>query len=328
MKVRVVGSFMYDLVASVARRPAPGESVFGAHLERAPGGKGFNQAVAAARAGAQVEMIGCLGSDSFAAEFRSALEAEGIESTHVVTADDSSTGLGLPVVEQTTGENSIVVFPGANMELAADHVPPTAEPHVLLLQLEVPAAASIAAAQLCRAAGGTVVFNPAPAVDAGRELKGHADGVVLNELEAEHFAPPGSPDDPTARASALLDDWAAAWVVVTLGERGALVVERGREALWLTAHRVDAIDTVGAGDAFCGTLGAGLAAGLTLHEAVTRGMAAGALAVTRRGGSPAMPAAAEVDDLLARMGRDAPGRDVSLPTGSDVSSARPTIARM
>lgn len=296
MKVRVVGSFVYDLIAVVDRRPAVGESVVGRHLERAVGGKGFNQAVAAARAGAQVEMVGCLGSDAFAGEFQQALAVEGIDGSFVRVVDGATTGVGLPMVEEASGANSIVFFPGANDALTAADVPALEEPALVLLQMEVPIEANLAAARAARAAGGLVVVNPAPALDAALGLAGFVDGVVLNEHEAAHF---GGSEDPVVAARAALARWAAGWVAVTLGERGAVLVAGSEEPVWLEPFSVQAVDTVGAGDALCGVTCAALAEGREVREALERGMAAGAVAVTRRGGSPAMPTVAEVDEMLA-----------------------------
>ena len=289
--VCVVGSFMMDLVIRGPRRPDRGETVIGSSFETYLGGKGFNQAVAAARAGASTAMVGRLGDDDFGRQFLALLEGEGIDATSVGADSEIGTGVGAPFVEDS-GENSIVVVPRANHALNPDHVRAAAgvieSAKVLLLQLELPVAATLEAATIGRAAGVTVVLNPAPAVGALDVFKGLVDYVVPNESEAAQL---GGPDE-------LLDVTGARGIALTLGERGATVLADGLSTS-VGAHIVDCVDTVGAGDAFCGALAAQLAAGASLIDAVTFANAAGALAVSIPGAEPSMPRRAAIEALLS-----------------------------
>jgi ribokinase len=279
-RVVVVGSFMMDLVATTPRLPRPGETVIGDGFERYMGGKGFNQAVAAARSGAEVAMVGCVGDDDFGRSFLDALDAEGIDRTGVVVHPNEGTGVGLPVVERS-GQNAIVVVPRANHALAEIPAAVIDGAAVVLLQWELQPAATIAAARLAHDTGATVVLNPAPAVGALRDYDGLVDVIVPNEGEA-----------------ATLVDLGGLDVVLTLGEKGAVVRTGGTEER-LDPHEVECVDTVGAGDAFCGALCAAVAEGMHLVEAARYGNAAGALAVTRHGAEPSMPRRDEIEALLA-----------------------------
>jgi ribokinase len=280
-RVVVVGSFMMDLVARTPRLPRPGETVIGDSFAQFLGGKGFNQAIAAARAGADVAMVGRVGDDPFGRQFLAALDAEGIDRRGVSVDLDEGTGVGLPVVE-ASGQNAIVVIPRANHRLTPALLPVEVltSASVVLLQWELPAGVTAAAARIAKEAGATVVLNPAPAVGDLRDYEGLIDVLVPNETEA-----------------AVLGKVDGVDLVLTLGDKGALVRCGGVETR-LDPHDVDCIDTVGAGDAFCGALCAALAAGATLPEAARLGNAAGALAVTREGAEPSMPRRAEVDALL------------------------------
>lgn len=291
-----------DLVVRASRRPAPGETLLGESFEMFLGGKGFNQAVAAARAGATTAMVGRVGDDEFGRRFLAALAREGVDATGVKADLALGTGVGLPLVE-TSGANSIVVVPRANQNVGEADLhaakPLLEAARVLLLQLELPEATALAAARLARDAGRCVVLNPAPAGGAGLDaFAGLVDFVVPNEGEAARLTGiPCEGDGVRAAARALAERTGARGVVLTLGERGALVFAQGRLA-HIAAHAVPCVDSVGAGDAFCGALAARLAAGASLEEAARWGNAAGALAVTRAGAEPSMPRASEVQRLL------------------------------
>jgi ribokinase len=264
-----------------------------------PGGKGFNQAVAAARLGAQVTMIGRLGTDAFAEPMLQTLDAEGIDASYVVRDPEEGTGIAAPLVE-ADGSNSIVFVPRANMRLMPADIE-AAEPalracDVLLFQLETPADASLRAAQLARSAGALVVFNPAPAVPFPKSLWQTCDVLVPNEVEAAMLS--GQPADDPARAARSLLAKGPQLVVVTLGEQGALLVTKEGEQHFLP-HVVKAVDSVAAGDAFCGALAVRLAEGAPLPDAVRFANAAGALAVTVAGASPSMPTRAAVGEMLS-----------------------------
>lgn len=301
--VCVVGSLVFDLVARTPRRPKPGESVIGTAFEMHLGGKGFNQAVAASRSGASVALVGNVGSDDFGHRFLAHLSHEDIDCSQVAMVPELTTGIGLPVIEEETGENAIIMVPGANAALTPAHVEAAAQvitaARVLSLQLEVPLDASMAAAALARSAGVCTVLNPAPACELPAEIAGLIDVLVPNETEAETLSGvPAALDRGLAAAGALLDRYGVGAVVMTLGHDGAVAVTR--DGCWrVPAHAVEVVDTVAAGDAFCGALAAALAGGAPLRDAVVRANAAGALACTRRGAEPSMPSASEIDALLS-----------------------------
>jgi ribokinase len=300
--VAVLASFMTDLTVRVPRRPGPGETVAGTSFHRFLGGKGCNQAVAAARAGAATAVVGRLGDDEYGRDFLDLLHREGIEAASVTTDPSEGTGVAVPIVEDS-GDNSIVTVARANARVTVAEVEAASSvltgADVLLLQLELPAPAVVAAASRARAAGVTVVLNPAPAVVDLADLVGLVDVLVPNEVEAAQLS--GIDDDPLAAAKELRRRLGAS-VVVTLGERGVLVLHGDLEEL-MPAHAVEVVDTVGAGDAFCGALGARLAAGDELCVAARYANAAAALAVTREGAEPSIPTARETNALLTPANR-------------------------
>lgn len=298
-RVCVLGSFMMDLAVCAPRRPQPGETIVGTAFDTFLGGKGFNQAVAAARAGATTSMIGRVGDDDFGARFLDQLRMEGIDSSHVVIDSELGTGIGAPLIEPS-GENSIVIVPRANSAITPADVERSAlaitDSRVLLMQMELPADTALAAARIARSAGVTVVLNPAPAPNPAvlDEFAGLIDVLVPNEVEARTLCR-ALGTTPSEAASELATRLGTS-VVLTLGGDGCLAVSDG-SSFACGAHVVPVVDTVGAGDAFCGALGAWLAAGAPLPEAVAHANAAGALAVTRAGAEPAMPARHAIVDL-------------------------------
>ncbi len=300
-RVVVVGSLNMDLIVSSPRIPVVGETILGNGFRTAPGGKGANQAVAAARLGAQVGMVGCLGVDSFAADLKNSLEESGVDLTHVRRDAQTSSGVALITVDEA-GQNSIVVVPGSNYSLNAQDVQ-NAEAlfmgaEVLLLQLEIPLEAVQRAAELARAHGVKVVLNPAPARPLPVELLKQVDFLVPNETESELLTgmPVKSLDDASAAARKLQELGAAA-VILTLGAKGALLADKDGERLF-PAFPVKAVDTTAAGDAFLGGLAAAFSEGRTLDEAVRWGNAAGALAATRIGAQPSLPQRTDLEKLL------------------------------
>ena len=277
--IAVVGSINLDLVVAVERHPAPGETVVGGDRRELPGGKGANQAVAVARLGAEVAMVGRVGADAQGTRLRDHLANEGIDVEHVVVDDDTPTGMALIAVDGA-GENTIVVSPGANARVGAGDVQAArdvlAGAAVTLLQHEVPVSAVDAAIV---AAGGTVVLNPAPA----RALTRRVDVLVPNRGELAGLTVRNG--DPAELAHSF--DLAAA-VVVTLGSEGVLVVDRDRTER-IEAPRVNAVDTTGAGDAFCGALAQALAEGADLVEAARWAVRVAAVSVTRVGAQSGLP---------------------------------------
>lgn len=277
-RVVVVGSVNVDLVVRLPRLPAPGETVSGGSFARHGGGKGANQAVAAARAGARTAIVGRVGADPDGDAALAELAALGIDVAHVARDADAHTGVALIAVDGE-GRNQIAVAPGANRAIGPF---PTelvdAGPGCVLLSFEAPDAVLVEAAQAACAAGWTVVCNPAPPRDLDPALLATGPVLVPNEHEAAALA---GTDDPVAAARHLAD-LSGAPVVVTLGAAGALVLADGAVTR-IPAPVVDAVDTTGAGDALCGTLAAGLAAGLGLEAAVRDAVAAASASTTRPG---------------------------------------------
>ena len=299
-RVCVVGSLIMDLALRAPRRPGPGETVVGTSFEMFLGGKGFNQAVAAARCGAQTSMIGRLGDDDFGRQFLAQLARDGIDHRHVSIDPVEGTGIGVPLVEES-GENSIVIVTRANARLTPEHIADAADAitsaDVLLLQLELSIDVAVAAARIARDAGVKVVLNPAPASGGIEPLHGLIDVLVPNEPEARSLAGTPVADDGPTPALVLRDRLGGA-IVMTIGKRGCVLVDGGG-LVSVPAHPVDVVDTVGAGDAFCGALGHWLSLGATMVDAVVHANAAGALAVTRPGAEPSMPAIDSIVRLVA-----------------------------
>lgn len=291
----VVGSINLDLIARVGRLPGPGETVSGRSFATAPGGKGANQALAARRAGAAVRMIGAVGGDAFAAEATALLAAGGVDLTLVRRAE-AATGVALILVGDD-GENMISVVPGANGTVSAADADGAGigKGDFVLLQNEVPLQAVEAALAAARAAGAVSVLNIAPfSADLAR-LAARADIVVVNETEFDLLgAETGlAGADRPARAAAFARD-SGRTIVVTLGAEGVIAAAPGL-AIAVPAMKIVPVDTVGAGDTFCGYLAQGLQAGLGLEQAIRRAGAAGSLACLKPGAQPSIPQAAEVE---------------------------------
>jgi ribokinase len=305
-RVVVVGSVNVDLVVTTERLPAPGETVIGGRFTRHHGGKGGNQAVAAARLGAMVAFVGAVGDDAFGVEARAALEAEGVDVGGLLTLPGESTGVALILVDET-GENSIAVAGGANAALTSVQVRAAfkrldlAIEDVVLVGHEIRTGATHEAIRLARLAGATAILNPAPATGLGRPTLDLA--TILTPNEGELVGLVGPQGSGSARAKRLLgSEPAGRAVLVSLGPRGALLLV-GRQARAIAPPRVEAVDTVGAGDTLNGALAAGLAAGFDLAEAARRAVVAASLATTRTGAREGMPTTAELEESLAKGGR-------------------------
>jgi ribokinase len=295
--VVVLGSANTDHIVRVRRLPEPGETVLGRDYLVAAGGKGLNQAVAAARQGARVAFMGCIGSDRAGGELAQLLDGEGIDLTGLRTVPDCRTGVALIAVAPD-GANTIVVAPLANERVSVDDVQAAGslieQSGVLLTQLEIPLPVVEEALALARAAGVITVLNPAPAPGRlPRAILKLVDVLVPNETEVEVLT--GLP--PVEGAQSLLGAGCGT-VVVTLGRAGAVVVTRSGTST-VEPFSVVAVDTTAAGDAFCGALACGLSLGLPLQAALRRAAAAGALATTIAGAVPSLPSAAAVDALLS-----------------------------
>lgn len=302
--VVVVGSANVDLLAEVARLPLPGETVLGRSLRVAPGGKGANQAVAAKRLGADTRLLCAVGEDVYAATVLDTLSAEGIDTRDVRQVRGVATGTAVIVVSEDA-ENTIVVTPGANAELGADDVralEALVRGDVLVLQLEIPLATALAAAQLARRSGATVVLNCAPMPPDTTALGGllaAVDVLVVNETEARALTP-SPPADGVHGWQALatgLREAGPDTVVVTLGASGA-VAATDTGVLYQPAFAVDPLDSTGAGDAFTGALAVGLGSGQPMPAVLRRACAVGALATTVVGAQAGFPTGAEVDRML------------------------------
>jgi ribokinase len=295
--VFVVGSINQDFVLAVERRPEPGETVTDAEIALLPGGKGANAAVAAARLGAKVSMLGRVGEDAFGGELKRNLRKNRVDAEYVRTTPDAPTGSAFITVTPD-GENAIVVSPGANRSFGPDEVEEAAqtlrETGILVAQLEVPAEAVERAASIATESGGRFVFNLAPAREVPQSLLRLPDPLVVNEHEAR-FLLDDDARDPEVLAEKLLDLGPAS-AVVTLGASGAALASGGTTRRF-PAPKIEAVDTTGAGDAFVGALAAKLAGGATLEEAVPYAVLAGAAAVAREGAQGALPTPEEVERL-------------------------------
>lgn len=292
-RIVVIGTAVIDVIGYAERRPREGETLVGTGYEVAPGGKGLNQAVAAARAGAHSSLIAAIGNDDFGVTLQETLSENGVDTDAVLVRDEESTGVGLPIVTRT-GANSIVVVPGASAAIGDDH-------HdwmntridgdtVFLSQAELPSTVVKAAMVHASGLGARVVLNPAPAGDIGDMIE-HVNLLVPNEHEAEDLT---GISDPEAAGRELQRQKEGLEVVVTCGSRGALVLGKDGSARRVEAPRVTAIDTVGAGDVFCGYLVAMMATGNTLLESAEVAVRAASISVTRRGAAGSAPRLAEL----------------------------------
>ncbi|MDE3720728.1 ribokinase [Nocardiopsis sp. N85] len=300
-RVAVFGSVNMDLVAYVDVAPATGETVTGTAFRQVPGGKGANQAVAAARAGADTVFLGAVGDDAFGVELRENLVAAGIDTTGLRTVTGPS-GIAHIVVDGRAG-NSIIVVPGANGEVVgtvAGDRELIGGADALLLQLELPMEAVVAAARAGRALGVPVHLTPAPARELPDELLESVDVLIPNEHEAAAIT--GRPD-PREAMTALLER--VPEVLITLGGEGSLYGTRDAEPVHTPALKVEAVDTTAAGDTFCGSFAVARAEGADPREAMRFAAAAAALSVQRPGASSSMASRAEVEDLLRSHGRSA-----------------------
>ena len=310
--VYVVGSINTDLVVYVERLPAGGETLFGKRFAQFAGGKGANQAVAAARAGARTAFYGAVGDDAYGRAGRASMERAGVAAGGLLTLPEHPSGVALIVVD-AQGENQIVVAPGANLQFGAERVaPPQAASAVLLLQNEIAPATTFSCARRWHAAGARVVWNlaPAPAAVPPADVLSAAEFVLVNELELaalrEDRQPIAGPQEIAPAARALVGgNGTVRNLIVTLGAEGCLWAHRGVGGT-VELHRqpalpVSAVDTVGAGDCFGGVFAAALAAGAAIEAALQRATAAAALSVQRAGAQPSMPARAAIDAAVERL---------------------------
>ncbi len=295
----VVGSINADLVVRAPRFPQPGETLSGEDLQIIPGGKGANQAVAAARQGASVSMVGRVGNDSFGPDLINNLKQNNVDTSHVQTDMQSATGTAIIVVD-ANGQNSIVLSPGGNAKVSPADVDNVsfAGCKLLLLQLEIPIESVLAAAQRAKESGVSVLLNPAPAHPLPDELIALPDFLIPNESELSLLTDQAVNDLPSAeRAAKALLARGINNVIITLGAKGALIVNQE-----ITKHippfQVDVVDSTAAGDAFIGGFASAVLQGKSMEEAVRYGSACGALATTKFGAQPSLPTREDVERLL------------------------------
>ena len=296
--VLVAGSVNTDLVARVRVAPAPGETVTGSGFAIFGGGKGANQAVAAARSGARTAMLGAVGRDDFGRQRVEDLTAEGISVAHIAQTGDAPSGVALILVEDD-GQNRIAYVPGATLTVTAAAAVRAVEdvrPRVVLATLELPPPALDGLLTAARALGATVIVNATPEPKEGRDLAARADVLVVNQSEALELLGWDSPRRAWVDAALALGRLGPSIVIVTLGSEGALLAQEG-SIIALPAPRVEVADTTGAGDALCGALAARMAVRDAPRDAARWAVVAGSLAVTRAGAQPSMPR----HDEIARM---------------------------
>lgn len=295
-RVHVFGSLNVDLVAYVDELPNPGQTRHGKHFLTAAGGKGLNQAVAAARAGAQVSMIGAVGADDHGRWLVESATAEGIDTHSIISREGLSTGVALIGVDDR-GENSIIIVSGAN-QVADPNLVPAQSGDIVLAQLELPVTSVLVAFKMAKEAGATTILNPAPARSLPAELLALTDILIPNEHEAAQITGIKTAENDGAIAAANdLRRLGVKTCVVTLGARGAVLVNADG-VTFQPAFAVIPIDTTAAGDTFCGAFAAALALGVVEISALTFAVAAGALATTTAGAVPSLPMRETILDLM------------------------------
>ncbi len=302
-KLAVLGSINADHILNLTTFPRPGETVIGKQYQVAFGGKGANQAVAAGRSGADISFIACVGEDDIGQRIRQQLAEDNIDVSPVTAVPGESTGVALIFVNGE-GENSIGIHAGANASLTParvqKHQQTIADANALLMQLESPLDSVLAAAQIAQQHQTKVILNPAPATKLSDELLSLIDMITPNETEAEiltgvHI----ESDEDAAQAAAVLHDKGIPSVLITLGSRGVWLSEEGCGQR-IAGFKVDAVDTIAAGDTFNGALITALLEGMAMPQAVRFAHAAAAIAVTRPGAQPSVPWREETDSFLLR----------------------------
>lgn len=302
-KVAVFGSFVVDLMARSPHLPVPGETVKGLMFKMGAGGKGFNQCVAAHKAGADVVMMTKLGRDSFADVALNTMSELGMPQDHIFYSDEEETGIALILVDAQSSQNEIIIVPGACNTITEEEVAGVESviraSEYVLLQLEVNQTANELVAEMANRCGCKVIVNTAPYAPMTDAFLSKVYMVTPNEVEAEELTGvPVTDLESAKKAARFFYDRGVQKVIITLGERGVFVSSDGREEI-VPAFRVNAVDTTGAGDAFNGGLLAALSEGKDIWEAVRFSNALAALSVQKLGTTPSMPARAEIDAFLA-----------------------------
>ncbi|NJN57018.1 MAG: ribokinase [Leptolyngbyaceae cyanobacterium SL_5_9] len=302
MTVVVFGSVNMDLVARVPRLPVPGETLTGHQFDTIPGGKGANQAVAVARLAVPTQLVGRVGGDRFGQDLIASLETAGVRCDRLLIDQSTTSGVAVIAVDDA-GENHIIIIPGANGQVDQTDVerlkPVLSAAKALLLQLEIPLNAVITAAQAAKAAGVTVILDPAPAQDnLPTDLYPLIDVITPNQVEASQlvgFSVEGA--ETAAKAASVLRQRGVQMAIIKLGKQGALC-QTASETFLVPAFPVEVVDTVAAGDAFNGGLAAALAQDFPIQKAVTWGAAVAALSVTKAGAQTSLPNLQELEQFL------------------------------
>jgi len=303
MNIVVVGSLNMDLVVRMPKIPRLGETLLGGVFKTFPGGKGANQAVAAARLGAHVYMVGCVGSDAFGQEMLSTLAKEGIDTTHVLVHPDEATGVALIQVD-AQGQNSIAVVSGANFRLTSADVEKAMQAidnfDALVMPLETPLETIYTAAKIAHRKGAKVLLNPAPAQVLEKDLLQLVDILLPNEYEVGLMTGASSQTDADVRQSAeKLISMGVKNLIVTLGGQGALFLDgKTNTDMLIPACSVQAVDSTAAGDCFVGALAVGLCEGKSIPAAAEFASVAAAISVTRAGAQPSLPSRDEVENFM------------------------------
>jgi ribokinase len=301
--ITIVGSVNMDLVFRCERMPGLGETITGREFYQIPGGKGANQAVAAARMGAEVRLLGRVGDDDFGTRLRGCLAADGIDISNLGTVAGIATGVAGIMVDDA-GQNSIVVAPGANAALTVDDVEAMAAAiggaQLLICQLETPLETVVRAIDIAKRSALPVIFNPTPVRDLSDVLLAKVDYLIVNEVEATQLSHIAVTDEVSARLAAqkLLARGAGA-VLLTMGEHGVCIAQADG-CSFIPAVKVEVVDTTAAGDTFVGAFAVGLAHGLDVVAAGIQAQYAAALSVTKLGAQTSIPQRAEVDALIRR----------------------------
>ncbi len=298
--ILVVGSINMDLVLRMDRVPLPGESFIGREYRHVPGGKGANQAVAAARLGAEVTFVGRVGDDAHGQKLKTQLAAQGISTDLLVTDSGSQTGLAVILLEES-GRNRIVVYPGANMEIRPEDLAAAFRRtyDAVMLVLEIPLPMVVEVCRLARANGIPAILDAGPARAFDLTQVRGLEILTPNETETSALTdlPCGTPEEASKAARALAEKSDARYVVLKMGEEGSLLHADGRDEIF-PAHRVSAVDTTAAGDAFTAAMAVEYVRSGDIARAIRYATAAGALAVTRLGAQPSLPTADEVRQFI------------------------------
>jgi ribokinase len=301
-RILVFGSINMDIVTACERHPRMGETVLGTSVAFHPGGKGANQAIAAARCAGKSVLMGSVGADDFGKRMLGYLQENDVDVSAVAVESGSSTGIAIIAVDRQ-GNNTIVVTPGANaLARGPAHLPGAVDgPVIALAQLETPIAEIARLFAAVRRSGGTTILNPSPYQPLPQELLQNTSLMISNEHEFAEITGKPASDKPQDIAAHLRSaDLPLPCCIITLGAQGCILAERGHTPLHIHGHKVEALDATGAGDCFAGWFAAELAAGRTVKDAARRANAAAALSVTRAGAGPSMPTKSEVESFLRR----------------------------